>query len=79
MPLPMPACPVLMTSLTTAMGLLSFIWADIAIIAQLGYIAPVGVMLALVYTLILLPALIAVFFPVKMKKGQGFPPVFFTR
>ena len=60
--------PVLMTSLTTAVGLLSFIWADIAIIAQLGYIAPVGVILALLYTLILLPALIAVF-PVRMKKA----------
>jgi uncharacterized protein len=56
--------PVLMTSLTTAGGLLSFIWADVAIIAHLGYIAPVGVMLALFYTLILLPALIAIF-PIK--------------
>ncbi|GAB6905198.1 putative RND superfamily exporter [Desulfosarcina cetonica] len=53
--------PVLMTSLTTACGLLSFVWADVAIIAQLGYVAPVGVMLALFYTLFLLPALIAIF------------------
>ena len=69
--------PVLMTSLTTAVGLLSFIWADIAVIAQLGYIAPVGVFLALLYSLVLLPTLIAVF-PVKMKKAtlsQVFSPV----
>jgi len=56
--------PILMTSLTTACGLLSFIWADVAIIAHLGYVAPIGVMLAFFYTLFLLPALIAIF-PVK--------------
>ncbi|NNG00238.1 MAG: MMPL family transporter [Desulfobacteraceae bacterium] len=58
--------PVLMTSMTTALGLISFVWADIAAIAQLGYVAPVGVMLAFFYTIIMLPALIAVF-PVKQK------------
>lgn len=52
--------PVLMTSITTACGLLSFVWADVAIVAQLGYIAPIGVMLAFVYTVFLLPALIAI-------------------
>jgi len=56
--------PVLMTSITTAFGLLSFAWADVAIIAQLGYVAPVGVMLALLYTIFFLPTLIALF-PVK--------------
>lgn len=60
--------PVLMTSITTALGLLSFAWADVAIIAQLGYVAPVGVMLAFFYTIILLPALIAIF-PVKRLKS----------
>jgi predicted RND superfamily exporter protein len=60
--------PVLMTSITTAFGLLSFAWADVAIIAQLGYVAPVGVMLAFFYTIILLPALIAIF-PVKRLKS----------
>ena len=61
--------PILMTSLTTACGLLSFIWADVAIISHLGYIAPAGVMIAFLYTLFLLPALIAVF-PIKIKKVQ---------
>jgi len=51
---------VVMTSVTTACGLLSFSIADIAPIAQLGVIAPIGVMLAMVYTLVLLPALLAV-------------------
>lgn len=62
--------PVLMTSVTTALGLLSFGWADIAAIAQLGLIAPVGVMLAFLYTVILLPALIAIF-PAKQKTGAN--------
>ncbi|MFZ5772838.1 MAG: efflux RND transporter permease subunit [Thermodesulfobacteriota bacterium] len=53
--------PVLMTSVTTACGLLSFAWADLHNVAQLGYMAPAGVMLALLYTVVLLPALIAIF------------------
>lgn len=61
--------PVLMTSVTTACGLISFTLADVKSIAQLGIIAPVGVMLAFFYTIALLPALIS-FFPIKRKK-QG--------
>ena len=59
--------PVFMTTITTACGLFSFVWADVASVAQLGYLAPVGVMLAFIYTLLLLPALIAIF-PVKQPK-----------
>ncbi len=59
--------PVVMTSLTTACGLLSFIWADVGSIAQLGLVAPIGVLLAMFYTLVLLPALIAIF-PIKRTK-----------
>ncbi|NVM21227.1 MAG: RND family transporter [Desulfobacterales bacterium] len=59
--------PVLMTSVTTACGLLSFALADVANVAQLGYVAPAGVMLAFFYTVVLLPALIAIF-PVKQAK-----------
>jgi hydrophobe/amphiphile efflux-3 (HAE3) family protein len=59
--------PVLMTSVTTACGLISFVWADVANIAQLGYIAPVGVMLAFIYTIVLLPALICIF-PIKQPR-----------
>jgi predicted RND superfamily exporter protein len=51
---------VVMTSMTTAAGLLSFVLADVAPVAQLGVIAPIGIMLALVYSLTLLPALLAV-------------------
>lgn len=55
------ALAVLMTSLTTAAGLVSFIAADVAPIVDLGIVAPVGVMLAFIYTVILLPALISLF------------------
>ena len=53
--------PILMTSITTAAGLFSFVWADVAIVSQLGIAAPVGVMLAFLYSIVLLPALIALF------------------
>ena len=52
--------PILMTSLTTAAGLLSFIPAALAPISHFGIIGPIGVILALIYVLVLLPALLAV-------------------
>ena len=57
--------PVLLTSLTTAAGLLSFSFADIGAIAELGYVSAAGVMLAFVFTVLFLPALIALF-PIKV-------------
>ncbi|MFH0780980.1 MAG: efflux RND transporter permease subunit [Pseudomonadota bacterium] len=61
---------VLMTSATTAGGLLSFVAAKIAPISDLGLVAPIGVCLALFYTVLLLPALLAIF-PVKQKEPGG--------
>lgn len=55
---------ILMTSVTTAIGLTSFILADIAPVSNLGIVAPLGIMLAFIYTVLLLPALIAIF-PIK--------------
>lgn len=52
---------VLMTSLTTAGGLMSFAAAELRPIAHYGTYGPIGVMVGLVFTIILLPALIAVF------------------
>ncbi len=51
--------PVLMTSLTTAGALASFVSATLAPIHNLGILAPIGVLIALVYTMTLLPALLA--------------------
>ncbi len=50
---------VVMTSLTTAAGLLSFAFADLAPIAAMGIACAIGVMLALLYTIVLLPSALA--------------------
>lgn len=60
---------IVMTSVTTAVGLASFVVAAVAPIADLGVVAPIGVLLAMLYTLLLLPALISLF-PVKKPKKQ---------
>jgi len=57
---------IMMTSLTTAGSLISFIPAKMLPITDLGIYAPVGVLLALLFTLFLLPALLAVT-PIKTK------------
>ena len=51
---------VVLTSVTTAGGLASFLTAEIFPVAQLGVAAPLGVLMALAYTLTLLPGLLAV-------------------
>jgi predicted RND superfamily exporter protein len=61
---------VLMTSLTTAVGMGSFLLAEMGAIKQLGFLSPVGVALAFVYTMVLLPALIAIFPLPRPKIGQ---------
>ena len=61
---------VVMTSITTACGLMSFSIAEIAPVRHLGVVAPIGVMMALLYSLILLPALLAIF-PLRSKAGRS--------
>ena len=61
---------VVMTSLTTAAGLASFAGAKVAPIADLGLFSAVGVLIALLYTMALIPALLAVF-PLKRKDGDS--------
>lgn len=61
--------PILMTSLTTAGGMGSFMAAEVAPIADLGIVIPLAVFLALFYTVFLLPALLAIF-PVKLKDNH---------
>jgi predicted RND superfamily exporter protein len=51
---------VVMTSLTTAAGLASFATAELAPVKHFGIFGPVGVCFALLFTLVLLPALLAV-------------------
>ena len=56
--------PIVMTSMTTAAGLLSFSYAKLTAIAEMGIFAASGVLLAVFYTIIMLPALLALL-PIK--------------
>ncbi len=58
---------IVMTSITTAVGLWSFSFSEVAPVADLGRFASAGVMVGLFFTLVLLPALIA-FIGIKCKK-----------
>jgi len=58
---------VVMTSLTTAGGLISFATSSVSPIADLGVFGSIGVMLSLVYTIVLLPPLLALS-PIKITK-----------
>jgi predicted RND superfamily exporter protein len=51
---------IVMTSLTTAAGLLSFSISELASIGHLGVFAAIGVCLALLYTVVMLPAFLAI-------------------
>jgi hypothetical protein len=68
---------ILMTSATTAAGLASFITAEMAAVMHLGILAPIGVALAFVYTMVMLPALLAIL-PLPMARlgsiGRGVFP-----
>jgi len=52
---------ILMASLTTAAGMLSFLTASLAPVRHLGIAAPIGVFFAFFFSLTLLPALVAIF------------------
>jgi len=57
---------IIMTSLTTAGSLISFIPSKLLPITDLGIYAPIGVLLALFFTLFLLPAILGIT-PIKIK------------
>ena len=61
---------VVMTNVTTASGLLSFSTSEVAPIADIGMFAGMGVMLAFVTTIILLPALLALW-PLTSKRNTS--------
>jgi predicted RND superfamily exporter protein len=61
---------IVMTCLTTAGGLVSFAAAEIAPIADFGVFAPVGVVMALLFTFLLLPAFMAVL-PMRQKSDPA--------
>jgi predicted RND superfamily exporter protein len=61
---------IVMTTLTTAGGLLSFTAAEVRPIAEFGLFGPTGVVFLLVHTIVLLPALIAVL-PLRPRRDRA--------
>ena len=61
---------IVMTAVTTAGGLFSISTSDVAPIADLGLFGGVGILLAMVYTIILIPALLALT-PVTLSRPKG--------
>jgi predicted RND superfamily exporter protein len=64
---------VVMTNVTTASGLLSFSTAEVAPIADIGIYAAVGVLLAFVFTIVLLPALLSLL-PISIRHSKKHNP-----
>jgi uncharacterized protein len=60
---------VVITGFTTAIGLASFATTALAPVASLGIFGSIGVLLSLFYTILLIPALLAIL-PVKKKKAK---------
>jgi predicted RND superfamily exporter protein len=58
---------IIMTSLTTAAGVASFMISAVAPVSDLGIFSSIGVLIALLYSLVLLPALLSIL-PIKQKK-----------
>lgn len=61
---------IVMTNVTTAAGLMSFSTSAVAPIADVGVFAGIGVLIAFINTIVLLPALLALV-PLKKKKSGG--------
>ena len=60
---------VVLTTMTTSAALLSFSFAELTAMGELGIFAAAGVTLALIYTITLLPPLVA-FVPIRRKPGR---------
>ena len=61
---------VVLTALTTAASLFSFAFAELTAIADLGFFGASGVLLAMVYTFVMLPPSIALI-PIRRKSAAG--------
>lgn len=59
--------PILITSVTTAIGFLTLNFANVPVLADLGNLTAIGVILAFIFSVTLLPALLAVL-PMKVTK-----------
>lgn len=62
---------ILLTGLTTAAGLMSFLSAEIAPVAEFGGYGALGVLIGLLYTLVLLPAALVLLPPKRLAGHAG--------
>jgi predicted RND superfamily exporter protein len=69
---------IVLTSLTTAVGLGSFATAEVAPIGDLGLFAGIGTLISLAFTIVLLPAMLAIV-PVRRPKSAQVHTNFFDR
>jgi predicted RND superfamily exporter protein len=65
--------PLVLTSLSTAAGFYSFLGSSLALLRQLGLFAGTGLLLALLFTFTLVPALIATLPPRWLERRSGRP------
>jgi predicted RND superfamily exporter protein len=66
--------PILMTGLTTATGVLSFLAAQMKPIVEMGLLAALGVAVTLVFSMVFLPALL-VLFPISPERVTATPRI----
>ncbi|MFK7896985.1 MAG: RND family transporter, partial [Myxococcota bacterium] len=62
--------PILMTALTTAAGLVAFVAAEMEQVLDLGVLGAVGVFVTFAYTMIFLPAVLAIL-PFRSRRSQA--------
>ncbi len=67
--------PIIFTSLTTAVGLLSFAGSPMIALARLGLFSGIGIGIALIYTLTLVPALICLQHLPRKQRAQPNPTI----
>jgi len=66
--------PILMTALTTATGVLSFLAAEMKPIVEMGLLAALGVLVTLIFSMAFLPALLAII-PLKAERAHETPRI----
>jgi predicted RND superfamily exporter protein len=70
--------PIVFTSLTTAAGLFSFATANMAPVAHMGIFGGIGTLFSLIFTLVLLPALLALLPVTRNPRVGGMHPSAFS-
>lgn len=65
------ARPVFLTSVTTSLGLLSFLASSIAPVRTFGLFAALGILFCMLWSMTVIPAMLSCISPQKMRRPQG--------